>query len=223
MTVDPELVGYTSTYDAVTRLAANISDREIPERVTSILLDPMPSEEWPPDRLEQAKRFNARSRARGYKRETAILELYDAFCRDKLSAIVRDPHSGEKFKVTPLDWRSSGLWRQTIVGGVVVALPREHIDRYSGRVLQIETKALDRWLKERPRSGRIAAADDCLQWLKAEMRANPERCPRKKSQYLEEAKERFGSSQREFDRLWAQAKQETGANWKQGRPKKDAV
>jgi hypothetical protein len=220
MTVDPELVGYATTCDAVTRLAAEISDRELPRRILPDALDWRPAGEWPSDDLEKAKRAIARSTANSYKREMAVLEIYRAFCHDDLAAIVRDSLSGEKFKITPLDWRGAALWRQTLIGGVVAASAGEHIGRYVGRLVQIKVEALDRWLKDRPGSGRIAAAEDCLSWLKAEMLANSERSPRAKPSYFAEAVERFGVTRRNFDRLWAQAKQETGANWKKGRRKK---
>jgi hypothetical protein len=183
--------GYTTLPEAVRQLAADLSNQEVTVS---------------PDRGVRA----------WAKRETAIWKLYEALQNDALISIVRDPASGEMFRITAVDWHGAALWRDTIIGGEILALPDELIERYANRLALIETPAFDKWMKARPRKS-VAGNDKCLAWLEAEMRANPTASPHPKAHYLGEVKTRFGVSERQFDRLWDQAKQETGAKWKSGR------
>jgi hypothetical protein len=71
-------------------------------------------------------------------------------------------------------------------------------------------------------SGGTAA---CKEWLLAEMAASPDRKPKPKEAYRTEAQARWGTrvSKEAFERAWAVALGETGANWgKAGRPRKSA-
>ena len=80
-----------------------------------------------------------------------------------------------------------------------------------------------------PKSGKLwptgrttaAAEAHCQKYLLAEMRRAPDRAPKSKTSFLADCQSRFpGLSERGFDRVWANAIFETGAQWaKPGRPK----
>ena len=61
----------------------------------------------------------------------------------------------------------------------------------------------------------------CRKWLKGLMAANPKNRSKTKDEYFDQANAEFGVARRAFDRAWATAIEETGANWDSpGAPKK---
>jgi hypothetical protein len=193
MSADPIPAGYVTLPETVKRLAADLSNQEVmvsPDR-GSVLA-------WA-------------------KRENAVWKLHEALGKGALAAFVRSA-SGDMFRITADDWHGPVIVRNTFIGGVIHASVEAAISRHSGQRVLIDLAAFDKWMKARPRKS-IAANNECLTWLEAEMRASPTASPHPKAHYLGEAKTRFGVSERQYDRLWAQAKQETGAKWKAGRRK----
>ena len=61
------------------------------------------------------------------KREMAICELDAALGNSTLPSLVRDPDSGELFRLTDTDWHGLGDWRTTIISGVIRASLGEHL------------------------------------------------------------------------------------------------
>jgi hypothetical protein len=191
MSADPIPAGYVTLPETVKRLAADLSNQEV-----TVNPDSRAVRAWA-------------------KRETAVWKLHEALGKGRLAGFVRSA-SGDMFRITADDWHGPVIVRNTFIGGVIHASVEAAISRHSGRRVLIETAAFDKWMKARPRKS-IASNDDCLAWLEAEMRANPTASPHPKAHYLDEAKTRSGVSERQFNRLWDQAKQETGTNWKSGR------
>lgn len=83
------------------------------------------------------------------KREMAICELGAALGNSTLPSLVRDPDSGELFRLTDTDWHGLGDWRTTIISGVIRASLGEHIWRYNGRRVLLEAAAFEDWLEAR--------------------------------------------------------------------------
>jgi len=241
MTIDRVPAGYATLDEALMRLAAHVAEQDVllkkNQRRLRSAFGFLPEETdddrdalgaWPPnlgddrgdldaEKLHKTLRQGTLAWA---KRQLAVWKLHEALGKGALASFVRDA-SGEMFRITPADWRAAVLARETIIGGVVRASAGELIERYAGRCVLIETAALDRLLREEKESRPQTASNDCLSWLMTAMRANPDKPPKTKAQYYVEADEQFGiGSKREFDRLWAQAKRNTGARWRAGRPKK---
>jgi hypothetical protein len=190
-------VGYLTLDEAVILLAEDLSDREAPlAELTSLEADLAggPKE----------------SREPYIKREIAVKKIYSALTRNELDAFVCE--AANVFRVTAADWRGPIHWRESIIGGVVRASLDAAISRHSGQRLLVSVDAFKNWLKDRPRR-RLRAPKDCRLWLVAEMRESPGQSPRPKPWYLDEAQKRFGISEREFERAWDHAKQESGAEW----------
>jgi hypothetical protein len=203
--IDPVPDGYVGLDEAVAVLAADTSDREVHEH-----LEPT-AEELNPASLTWIKR------------EMAIPKLYAALRDGSLIGLVRNPVSGEWFRLTGIDWHGAALWREMILGSIVRAAPTEEIARHEGRRILLRATALDAWRKKlaqsRPQAQPAEAA--CAAWLEAAMRASPERRPKAKREFRDEAKSKFGISARAFDRLWSNKLEITGARWSEaGAPSK---
>lgn len=231
--IDPLPDGYLALGQAVARLAVDISVQEIDEanrRIRSQDDTPVKEEatsqpawrnfpeDWPRHEIEKGQRTADTLFA---KREIAISKLHAALCDGGLTGLVYEDKAF--FQLTPSDWRSTVLWRQTIISGVVRASLGEEIARHDERRVMLESVAFDAWLKERlrHRSLAAAAAGDCQAWLEDAMRASPKHSPHRKPYWRKLAEEKFGTSGREFDRLWPKALEETGAEWdRRGAPLK---
>jgi hypothetical protein len=83
-------------------------------------------------------------------RDMAISLLATALRSANLVALVRDPVSGELFRLTASDWCNLGLWRDTIIGGVVQASIGEAIERHNGRRVLLEASAFEAWRGQVP-------------------------------------------------------------------------
>jgi GH24 family phage-related lysozyme (muramidase) len=156
--------GYTTLPEAVKRVAAGLADRHVflnknqrllahelglslksKRRATKSrkLSIPMAI----PKRKRQKQRHMLRQATLAWdKRQLAVWKLYEALQNDALVSFVRDPASGEMFRITANDWHGAAFWRDTIIGGEVRALPGELIERYNNRLVLIETPALEAWL-----------------------------------------------------------------------------
>ncbi len=188
--IDPLPVGYVGLDEAVARLAADISDQEEQDR------QPTAVEEF----------------SRAAKRELAIRKLHVALRDGGLNGLVRDPVSGELFRLTGVDWHAAAFSREIIVGGCIRAQPGEEIGRHDGWRVLLEVAAFEAWLKARMQRRPQAAYKDCGAWLEAAMRASPKRKPKSKSKWQQEAMEKFGVSGRAFHRIWDDKVKNTGAN-----------
>ena len=237
MTLDPVPAGYVTLDEALRRLATELADQDVhleknQRRLCSAIgLSPevisddrsvhtTKNDNDRGDRDAARERMAREGTLAWAKRELAVWDLHAVLAKGALPSFVRDPTSGDIFQIPAADWRMA-FARETIIGGVVQALPGEAIERYAERVVLIQTAVLEQWLKERPRRP-IAAANDSLSWLKNEMLQNPDAdaSPHPKAWYRDQAKMRFGlTSEREFDRLWSRAKTETSVEWGAGRRK----
>jgi hypothetical protein len=207
--IDPVPDGYLGLDEAVPRLAADISNQETLNEVRH-LLEASPASVGKPGTGELA----------WAKRELAIRKLNSALRDGALIGVVRHPVPSEWFRLTATDWYSAVFWRETILSGCVCASVCEEIERHNGRRVLIEATAFDAWLKKMIQRRPQAANDDCQTWLEREMQANPERTQPKRW-WLAQAQEKFGVSERAFDRAWATALKNTRAHWGDaGAPKK---
>jgi hypothetical protein len=89
----------------------------------------------------------------------------------------------------------------------------------------VEEAAFEAWLgkqqAELQQKQTIAAEHKCQNWLESEMRASPDRRPKNKESFREEAIGRFNVSGRGFDRAWDNAISATAVAWgRGGRPRK---
>jgi hypothetical protein len=241
---DPVPEGYTTLPEAVRRIVADLGDHEVSHEENQRLLsrafgvfprDDDDSGERPPkiddhrDDIDPKILHNQREgRLAWARRRIAVHKLAEALKKGALASFVRDPVSGEMFRISTDDWHGANFFWDTIIGGVVQASSGDLIERYAGRLVLIEagqiaasSATLAQWLKDRPRRRSIVAAEDCLSWLKVEMLAHPTASPQPIPWYRDRAKKEYGlTSDREFERLLSQAKRETGVRWKAGRRKK---
>jgi hypothetical protein len=212
--------GYTTLPEAVRRLAADLSDRTISLKKNQELLA---HELGFPDAKTLGTETEAMSTSylTWAKRQLAVWKMREALGNNALVSFVRDPVSGEMFRITADDWWGATFWRDTIVGGEISAQPGELIARYAGRLVLVEITAAEAWLASAKAPTTMAAANDCLSWLIKEMRASPHIRPHPKAWYRDKANKQHGVSAREFDRRWTEAIREIGATvWGQGgRPK----
>jgi hypothetical protein len=212
--------GYTTLPEAVRRLAADLSDRTISLKQNQELLA---HDLGFPDakKLGTATEAMSMSYLTWAKRQLAVLKIREALRNNALVSFVRDPVSGEMFRITADDWWGATFWRDTIVGGEISAQPGELIARYASRLVLVETTAAEAWLASAKTPTTMAAANDCLSWLIKEMLASPDIRQHPKACYLDKAKKQYGVSEREFDRRWHEAIDKTGAAaWANaGRPK----
>jgi hypothetical protein len=228
--IDPIPLGCVSLDEATMQLAAVICDEQLRNVGRRF------SEDYDPAKSDPAK-------LQWSKRELAIWKLHEALRDGALTGFVREPDTGDFFRLSGTDWHSLGYWRDTILSGVIRASRSEEIARHVGRVLLAEAAFVD-WLKASsvkilgaPSDGdaeKSGAAEDpeagtppksaeaqCLERLITAMEESPRRRPKPKSKLREDAKRQFGVSGRMFDRNWDKALKTTGANWnKAGAPSK---
>jgi hypothetical protein len=234
--IDPLPVGYVALDQAVTRLVRDISDQDFIEENRRVEEnsrrfqskdDNLAKEDAPCtwSNFPEAERDRIAAQQKAVdiswaKREIAISRLYAALCDGGLTGLVCEDKIF--FQLTPIDWRGVAFWHDIIVGGVVLASVGDEIARHYGRRVLFEDAAFDTWLKEtlKRRAQDAAAEGNCQAWLEAEMRANPART-KTKSYWLAQAKEKFGVSERAFERVRAAALKATGAQWnRRGAPPK---
>jgi hypothetical protein len=204
--IDPVPEGYVGLDEAVAQLAAHISHQEVSEEQKRL--------------KKTVKQLNP-AVLHWVKRELSVQKLHAALRDSALVGLVRDPVSGELFRLAATDWHSTVFWREIIVGGIVRAQGHEEIGRHDGRRVLIEASALDAWLKKLARCRPQPAEATCGAWLEEMMRASPERRPKPKAELRQEAQSEFGVSGRSFDRIWDDKLKITGANWgESGAPSK---
>ena len=78
------------------------------------------------------------------KRERAIELLYAALCEAALAAwVCLSP--GDYVQLTSIAWKGAKLWRDIILGGVVLVLPPEEIERYEDEHVLLDAEAFEAW------------------------------------------------------------------------------
>src|SRR5712692_9116867 len=105
--IDPLPIGYLGLSEAVERLAT-VGILKRPEKFNSGAKGPDPHQ-------------NDRAVQNWSKRELAINELRFALRTGAILALVRDPSSGQMFRLERADWDGAAFWRETILSGVVRA------------------------------------------------------------------------------------------------------
>lgn len=134
--IDPLSVGFIGLDQAVVRLAAVITDREV-DGGSNL-------------GLENGNAFWALAQLAHRKREKAIARLYEALCNGALITRVQHPVLGTLIQLSGSNWRSAAFWRDTIIGGNVHAQLREDIARYDGWSVLLEGSEFERWLAGTP-------------------------------------------------------------------------
>jgi hypothetical protein len=81
------------------------------------------------------------------KRDLAIGKLHEALRRGVLTGFVRDPDTGEFFRLSGIDWHGLKLWEHTIISGVVRVWPGDRLDRHEGRRVLLSEAEFADWLK----------------------------------------------------------------------------
>jgi hypothetical protein len=148
------------------------------------------------------------------KRNFAVTKLLLALQADAISAMVRDPDSGALFRLTASDWRFQPFWEQIIRGGVIPVHAGSGLEPHRQRTVLIETVRFEAWLSSETKTwGEADREDLCRKWLASKMRSSLTDKQKAKAQWLREANTKLGVSQREFNRAWSAAIEETGANW----------
>jgi hypothetical protein len=148
------------------------------------------------------------------KRNFAVTKLLVALQTDAISAMVRNPDSGASFRLTASDWRFEPFWEQIIRGGVIPVHASRGLEPHRQRTVLIETVRFEAWLSSETKTwGEADREDLCRKWLASKMRSSLTDKQKAKAQWLREANTKLGVSQREFNRAWSAAIEETGANW----------
>jgi len=133
---------------------------------------------------------------------------------DAISAMVRNPDSGALFRLTASDWRFEPFWEQIIRGGVIPLHASRGLEPHRQRTVLIETVRFEAWLSSETKTWVEADREDlCRKWLASKMRSSLTDKQKTKPQWFSEANTKLGVSQREFNRAWSAAIEETGANW----------
>jgi hypothetical protein len=128
--------------------------------------------------------------------------------------MVRDPDSGDLFRLTASDWRFEPFRDQIIRGGVIPVHAGRGLEPHRQRTVLIETVRFEAWLNSEIKTLADADKEDlCRKWLASKMRSSLTDKQKIKAQWFREANAKFGVSQREFNHAWSAAIEETGANW----------
>jgi hypothetical protein len=148
------------------------------------------------------------------KRNFAATKLLVALQTDAISAMVRDPDSGTLFRLTASNWRFEPFREQILRGGVIPVHAGKGLEPHRQRTVLIEIAHFEAWLSSETKTWVDADREDlCRKWLASKMRSSLTNKHKTKTQWFREAKIKFGVSQREFNRAWSAAIEETGANW----------
>lgn len=205
---DPIIADHVTLPDAVRRLIAKISDADV---------NAGDGKNQSPDGI------SCSSVTAWKKRELAIGMIRQGLCDGSLQAIVFDWILERPFLLEPIDWGSASFIDQIIRGGFIRASAGESIGRHLQSRVLMQESTFRRWLKQRAHSSKLARVPKhrvCLNWLTEHMRASPERAPKSQKEYFREAKECSYVSERQFKKIWKEALQATGAQWRPGRPPK---
>jgi hypothetical protein len=73
--------------------------------------------------------------------------LHETLRDGVLDGYVRDPDTGELFRLSGTDWHSLRLWRETIISGFVRAWPEDLLVRHEGRRVLLSAAEFAEWLK----------------------------------------------------------------------------
>jgi len=227
---DPIPAGFITLPEALQRIAVHVSEShleiakaELQELAQSIAAVRQSNEST--DRASSKPRESEAAEAATWgpseeawrdwnKRNFAVTKLLVALQTDTISAMVRNPDSGALFRLTASDWRFEPFWEQIIRSGVIPAHAGRGFERHRQRTVLIETARFEAWLSSETKTwGEADREDLCRKWLASKMRSSLTDKQRAKAQWFKEANTKFGVSQREFNRAWSAAIEETGANW----------
>jgi hypothetical protein len=237
---DPIPAEFITLPEALARIAACVSDvhlasakPDFQDRVEAIAAMPRDQDQTASATSESCRSEGADNLAvRGPseqasrhwdQRNFATMKLRLALQAGAISAIVRDPQSGSRFRLAPYDWRQEPFWEQIIRGGVILHASKG-FECHHGRTVLIETADFEVWLRaEVTNWPELSREQLCFNWLEREMRASPQDKKKDKAQWLEKAKLRFRVSGRAFESAWSAAVKQTGSNWdRPGAPSKSS-
>jgi hypothetical protein len=146
------------------------------------------------------------------ERGFAVEKLCSALQRGALVATVRNPQTGEWFRLRQADWRFESLQDQIIRAGIIPASAARGFEPHRGRTVLLAGDVFEQWLIAETKTWSEASREElCHRWLLGEMRAGHKQKP--KAKWLEEAKRRFHVTTREFEHPWSKAVKESGSNW----------
>jgi hypothetical protein len=228
---DPIPAGFITLPEALQRIAVHVSDAhleiakaELQEEAQSIA-----AVRWSKESAESASSELSESEAAGAatpcgpseeawrawnKRNFAVTKLLVALQTDAIPAMVRNPDSGDLFRLTASDWRFEPFWEQIIRGGVIPVHASRGLEPHRQRTVLIETGRFEAWLSSETKTWVEADREDlCRKWLASKMRSSLTDKQKNKAQWFSEANTKLSVSQREFNRAWSAAIKETGANW----------
>ena len=220
---DPVPAEYITLPDALHRLEGHVSEAHL-QRATNDFADRrtafeerfgaiesnatapsfiVSSSDWP--LITTILRYSS---GRGF----AVDKLSLALQSGGLVARVRNPQTGEWFRLRQADWRFEPLQDQIIRGGIIPASAARGLEPHRGRTVLLAGDVFEQWLIAETKTWPEASREElCYRWLLGEMRAGHKQKP--KAKWLEEAKRRFHVTTREFERAWSEAVTESGSNW----------
>jgi hypothetical protein len=216
--LDPIPEGHISLDEAVGPLTADISDQELAEEQQHLESNLKVQQDRMKDRreLELPPLFVEPLT----KRELALIQLHIALRDGELNSSVRDPQTGQFFRLTGLDWFGAKFWRETIVGGVVRASLGEGINRHEGSRILLKAAAFDAWRQQRAQKRPQPAEVAFAAWLEDLLRNNPKRSPKPIPDLRTEAKAKFRVPARKFNNILKEKSDTLGIKWSRGaRPK----
>ena len=107
--------------------------------------------------------------------------------------------------------------RPMMRGGVIPLGASKGFDRHRGSTVLLEMSPFENWLTADVKNWTEATIDElCRDWLMQEMRASPNDKKKNKAAWFAQARTKYRLSQRQFERAWAYAVDETQSSW--GRP-----
>jgi hypothetical protein len=213
--LDPIPEGYISLDEAVGPLTADILDQELAEEQQDLESNLKAHQDHVKDRskLELPPLVVTPLT----KRELALIHLHIALRDGELPSSVRDPQTGQFFRLTGLDWWGAAFWREMIVGGVVRGAPGEGIDRHKGSRILLKAAEFDAWRQQRAQKRPQPAEVACAAWLEDLLRNNPKRSPKPIPELRAEAMTKYRVSARKFDKMLKGKSDTLGIKWKRGR------
>ena len=167
--------GYISLDEAVGPLTVDISDQELAEEQQCLESNLKTHQDHVKDRgkLERPPLVVTLLT----KRELALIQFHIALRDGELISLVRDPQTGQFFRLTSLDWWGAAFWREMIVGGVVRTAPGESIDRHKGSRILLKAAASDAWRQQRAQKRPQPAEVACAVWSKTCCKTIPAEVP----------------------------------------------
>jgi len=228
---DPIPAGFITLPEALQRIAVHVSDAhleiakaELQEAAQSIaaIRQRKASAESASSELSESEAAGAATSCGPSEeawrpwnqRNFAVIKLLVALQTDAISAMVRDPGSGTLFRLTASNWRFEPFREQILRGGVIPVHAGKGLEPHRQRTVLIEIAHFEAWLSSETKTWAEADREGlCRKWLASKMRSSLTNKHKTKTQWFREAKIKFGVSQREFNRAWSAAIEETGANW----------